>query len=131
MVDMSATLIHHGHIRLLRRAAEHGSVIVALTVDSQIESVKGYRPELSYPEREEILLSIRYVFEVVPCDWLITESFMDRHRCRLLVHGDDNANAIPTERLLVLPRTEGISSSDLRLRAMENVIDLERRRKDT
>ena len=30
MVDMSATLIHHGHIRLLKKAAEIGDVIVVL-----------------------------------------------------------------------------------------------------
>ncbi|MBM4230175.1 MAG: cytidyltransferase, partial [Gammaproteobacteria bacterium] len=29
MVDMSATLIHHGHVRLLKKASEHGRVIVA------------------------------------------------------------------------------------------------------
>ena len=29
MVDMSATLIHHGHIRLLKKASELGEVIVA------------------------------------------------------------------------------------------------------
>ena len=33
MVDMSATLIHHGHIRLLKKAAEIGEVVVALTSD--------------------------------------------------------------------------------------------------
>ena len=27
MVDMSATLIHHGHIRLLKKASEFGEVI--------------------------------------------------------------------------------------------------------
>ena len=28
MVDMSATLLHHGHIRLLAKARAHGRVIV-------------------------------------------------------------------------------------------------------
>lgn len=40
MVDMSATLIHHGHIRLLRSAKEHGYVVVALTTDEEIRSKK-------------------------------------------------------------------------------------------
>ena len=35
MVDMSATLIHHGHIRLLKKAAELGDVVVALTSDAE------------------------------------------------------------------------------------------------
>ena len=33
LVDMSATLIHHGHVRILKKASEFGSVIVALTTD--------------------------------------------------------------------------------------------------
>ena len=36
MVDMSATLIHHGHVRLLREASKLGSVIVGLTTDEEI-----------------------------------------------------------------------------------------------
>ena len=60
MVDMSCTLLHHGHIRLLRRAAELGNVIVALTTDDEIRLKKGYTPELSFDERREILLAIKY-----------------------------------------------------------------------
>ena len=69
MVDMSATLIHHGHIRLLKKAAEIGDVVVVLTTDDEIKKKKGYTPELSFEERKEILESIRYVKEVVagPC----------------------------------------------------------------
>ena len=43
LVDMSATLIHHGHIRLLKKANNFGKVIVALTRDSEIKKYKGYR----------------------------------------------------------------------------------------
>lgn len=41
LVDMSLTLFHHGHVRLLRKAAELGHVTVALTVDEEIKRVKG------------------------------------------------------------------------------------------
>lgn len=76
MVDMSATLIHHGHIRLLKKAAEIGEVVVALTSDDEVKKTKGYVPELNFAERKEILESIKYVSEVVSCPWLITEDFM-------------------------------------------------------
>ena len=33
LVDMSATIIHHGHIRLLKKASQIGSVTIALTID--------------------------------------------------------------------------------------------------
>ena len=55
MVDMSLTLIHHGHIRLLKNAKKYGYVIVALTKDEEIKSKKGYVPELNFDERKEIL----------------------------------------------------------------------------
>jgi len=116
MVDMSATLIHHGHIRLLQQAKNLGFVIVALTIDDEIEKCKGYTPELDYASRKEILEAIRYVDEVVPCKWQIDEAFLDLHDIDLLVHGSDNVNKISKHRLLVLPRTEGISSNLIRQR---------------
>lgn len=122
MVDMSATLIHHGHIRLLKKASELGSVIVALTTDEEVEKKKGYKPELSYEERREILESIRYVDEVVPSNWLIDDAFLVKHNIDLLVHGDDNSNIIPPEKLAVFPRTEGVSSSELRRRVLDSLI---------
>ena len=73
MVDMSATLIHHGHIRLLKEAKKLGTVIVALTSDEEISTKKGYSSELNFEQRREILEAIKYVDEVVPCNWLIEE----------------------------------------------------------
>lgn len=127
MVDMSATLIHHGHVRLLRRAKEHGTVIVALTTDEEVRRAKGYQPELDFSSRREIIESIRYVDEVVPSPWLIDEAFLDQHRIDLLVHGHDNSNPIRPERLLMLPRTEGISSSMMRDRVTAAVAQLNAR----
>lgn len=124
MVDMSATLLHHGHTRILKAAAELGRVIVALTVSEEIRHRKGYDPELSWDERREILEAIRYVDEVVPSPWLLDDAFLDLHRIDLLVHGDDNSNAVRPERLVILPRTEGISSSGLRARVLRVVGEL-------
>jgi len=124
MVDMSVTLIHQGHIRLLRAAKEFGHVVVALTTDDEIRAKKGYEPELDFAARLEMLESIRYVDEVVPAPWLIEEKFLDLHRIDLLVHGSDNSNPIPESRLLLLPRTPGISSSMLRGRVLKTISDL-------
>ena len=124
MVDMSATLFHHGHIRLLRAAKEHGYVIVALTTDDEIRSKKGYEPELDFASRREVIEAIRFVDEVVPSPWLIEESFLDQYRIDLLVHGSDNSNPISHDRLLVLPRTSGVSSSMLRGRVLKAVSDV-------
>ena len=114
LVDMSLTVLHHGHIRLLKKASELGSVIVALTTDDEIMKHKGFLPYLNYEHRKEILLSIRYVDEVVKSNWLIDEMFLDRHKIDFLVHGDDNSNPIPPNRLIIFPRTPEISSSGYR-----------------
>ena len=121
LVDMSATLIHHGHIRLLKKAAELGTVIVALTDDEEIKLAKGYMPELKYEEREEILCSIKYVDEVVKSKWLIDNEFMNEHKIDKLVHGCDNRNTVDTDKVVIYERTGGISSSELRKRACEIV----------
>ena len=121
MVDMSATLIHHGHVRLLKAAKELGHVVVALTTDEEILSKKGYEPELNYAARAEVLLAMRDVDEVVPSPWLLDDAFLALHQIDLLVHGHDNSNPIAAEKLYILPRTEGISSTQLRARVLKAV----------
>lgn len=114
LVDMSLSIVHHGHIRLLKKASELGYVIVALCTDEEIFKAKGFKPLLSFEERKEIALAIRYVNEVIECDYLIDEAYLDKHRIDFLVHGDDNVNPIPSDRLILFPKTEGISSTILR-----------------
>jgi cytidyltransferase-like protein len=117
MVDLSATLLHHGHIRLLKNASEFGVVIVALTTDEQIYLHKGYKPELTFEQRREILLSIKYVTEVYPSNWIITNEFLLQKKCDYLFHGNDNTNLVGDEFVIKVSRTPGISSSELRRRA--------------
>ena len=121
MVDMSATLIHHGHIRLLKKASEYGKVIVGLTTDEEIISKKGYKPELAFEHRKEILESIKYVDKVVSTPWQITEETLDEFNIDFLVHGDDNSNDINQDRLLILPRTQGVSSTQIRDNAQRSI----------
>lgn len=124
LVDMSATIIHHGHIRLLSLAKEHGYVIVALTTDDEIISKKGYTPELAYTHREEILRSIKYVDDVIPSPWLITDEFLTIHHIDFLVHGSDNSNLVDKSKLLIFPRTPGISSTIMRSNVLNTVQSL-------
>ena len=114
MVDMSLTAVHHGHVRLLKKAYQLGDVIVALTSDKEIFKSKGFYPMLAFEHRKEILLAFKYVQEVVESAWLIDEKFMDLHNIDLLVHGEDNQNPVPDEKLVIFERTNGISSSQLR-----------------
>ena len=121
MVDMSAVLIHHGHIRILKEASMLGTVVVALTSDQEIIKKKNIVPELEFKHRKEILLAIRYVDEVVASNWLIDNDFLIEHKIDLLVHGDDNSNRVPPEKLRTLPRTAGVSTSEIRQRVLKNL----------
>ena len=114
LVDMSLTVVHHGHVRLLKKAHQLGDVIVALTSDEEVFKSKGFHPMLSFEHRKEIALAFKHVQEVVKCKWLIDEKFMNLHNIDLLVHGEDNQNPVPSEKLVIFKRTKGISSTQLR-----------------
>ena len=122
MVDMSATIIHHGHIRLLKRAKKFGYLIIGLTSDEEIFKCKGYKPELKFSERSEILKSIKYVDEVVETNWLITNETLEKYKIDTLIHGSDNLFKSGKFEVINFPRTEGISSSEIRLKAFESMI---------
>jgi glycerol-3-phosphate cytidylyltransferase len=113
MVDMSATLLHHGHIRLLRKAAKYGEVVVGLATDEDIEKYKGHIPLLTWKFRKEILESIRYVSEVVEAPYIITDEVLEEHGVQFLIHGADNFNTVSKDRIIIFPRTPAISSSML------------------
>jgi cytidyltransferase-like protein len=124
MVDMSATIIHHGHIRLLKKASELGVVVVGLTTDDEIIKNKGYQPENEYIHRKEVLEAIRYVDEVVETPWLLDDFVLDKYRIDLLVHGDDNSNLVKKDRLQVFPRTKGVSSSEIRQNSLRLITQI-------
>ena len=119
LVDLSATIIHHGHIRLLKKASKLGKVIVALTSDDQVKTYKGYKPELNFSQRKEILKSIIYVNKVIKSNWMIDEKFLKKHKIDFVVHGNDNSNKIKKEKMIIFKRTKGISSSLIRKRSIQ------------
>ena len=119
LVDMSATLIHYGHIRLLKKASNFGKVIVALTKDNQIKKFKGYKPEMKFKFRKEILNSIKYVDHVIPSEYYLDDNFLKKYKIDFLVHGKDNRNSIKSKNLKIFNRTKNISSSILRKKILK------------
>ena len=67
LVDMSATIIHHGHIRILKKAKKYGKVIVALNSDEWIIQNKGYLL-FDFETRKSLLEECEYISKVVPFD---------------------------------------------------------------
>jgi glycerol-3-phosphate cytidylyltransferase len=114
LVDMSITLLHHGHIRLLKKASKIGYVVVGLTDDKEIKKYKGYYPELSFKFRKEILKSIKYVDKVVKTKFVITKKVLVRNKIDFLIHGNDLKNFFDKKYLKIFKRTGGVSSSLLR-----------------
>lgn len=117
-------LLHVGHVELFRKAKSLGDYLIVAVQDSAV--VKKYKPEaqLVYntDERCYMVRAIRYVNQVV-----VYENVKDIVRdvdFDMLVLGSDQKHdgflaAIDycnenNKRVVVLPRTEGISSSDLK-----------------
>ena len=42
LLDMSCSLIHHGHIRLIKKAAKYGDLIISLTTDKDLKNLRKY-----------------------------------------------------------------------------------------
>ena len=67
MVSGGFDPIHVGHIRLIRKAAEFGDVIVAANSDEWLYKRKGFN-SMGFNERREILMAIKGVVDVIEVD---------------------------------------------------------------
>ena len=113
LVDMTADIIHHGHIRLLKKASSYGKVIVALTKDKEVKKFKNKTTVLNYNQRKEILISIKYVSEVIPSKWIIDDYYLKKNKIDFLIHGNDNSNLVSKDKIKIFKRTKKISSSQI------------------
>lgn len=124
-------LFHSGHVELLRRCAEMGSVVVSLNTDEFIEAYKGRKPVISYEERAKVLDACRYVDRVVPnIGGNDSRIAIDLVKPDLIVIGSDwarrdyHAQMSFTQEwlddrgigLCYLPYTTGISTTDIKTR---------------
>lgn len=128
-------LFHVGHVRLFRRCAEMGTLKVAVNSDEFVESYKGRRPVVPLDQRLEIVRACRYVDEAMANrTYERQRDVIERAAPDAIVVGDDWRDrdylgqlGLPPgwlERrgveLVYVPRTTGVSSSDLKARASRN-----------
>ena len=114
-------LLHHGHIRLLKRAKALGDyLIVGLSTD-EFNAVKGKKACYSYEIRKEVLEAVKYVDLVIPeKTWEQKVSDIKKYDIDIVVMGSDWSGSERFEylkeycRVIYLERTEGISSSGAR-----------------
>ncbi len=120
LVDMSATILHYGHTRLLSKAKDMGYVIVALATDEEITKYKGYQPELNFEQRKEMLLALKSVDEVISAPWLIDQSFFDSTGADILLHAGESPNSV--QQTLTIEKTPDISSHALRNKTLSSLV---------
>ena len=128
-VDMVGDLFHAGHVSLLREARRHGDwLVVGVMSDDTAASYKR-RPIMTLAERVAVIESCRYVDEVIEdAPFRVTEEFLEEHAITAVVHGDDLSPegaesvygpAAAAGRLIYLPRTAGISTTQLIQRVLD------------
>lgn len=111
-------MLHEGHINLLEKAAKYGKVIVLLNSDKGTRLLKGYLAE-PFEQRKKNLLATGlvedvYVFGTNPTTMLmiiqpdVVVAGSDHTEEEILRKGGVYAN-----RIVILPYTEGICSTDL------------------
>lgn len=140
-IGMTADILHHGHVNIIARGRELGEVTVGLLTDAAVAGHKRL-PLLRWEHRKQILENIAGVARVVPQDtWDYAPNLL-RHRPDYMVHGADwltgplapyRARALAAletygGRLVEIPYTEGVSSSEMaqRQQALGTTPDLRR-----
>ena len=87
-VPMAADIIHHGHINILKKSSQYGSVIVGLITDKGLETYKG-KPIIKFTNRKKIIIAIKYVDYIIPLDGLTFAEIADKLKINFFVHGYD------------------------------------------
>lgn len=113
-------LFHIGHVNLFRRIkAQYDILVVAVSTD-EFNAVKGKKSAVPYADRVEMVRACRYVDLAIPeSGWGQKELDIVQYGADAMVMGSDWQGHFDSLKSLCdvvyLPRTEGVSSSDLKL----------------
>ena len=112
-------MFHVGHLELLKRLKNYGNeLIVAISTD-EFNDIKGKKTIIPYEQRAKIVEAIRYVDKVIPeYSWEQKIQDIKKYDIDLFIMGDDWSGKFDFLKeyceVLYLPRTEGISSTELK-----------------
>lgn len=120
-------ILHRGHLNILTQAAALGELTVGIMTDQGVEGTKGARPILTLEEREAQIRSLPFVSQVIHYTDPDQRPNYAAVRPDIVVQGDDwlfsadrtaalnylRENGV---RLVLLPRTQGISTTEIRKR---------------
>ncbi len=114
-------LLHHGHIRILRRAKALGDYLVVAISTDEFNAGKGKASFHPYETRKELVEAIRYVDLVIPEEtWEQKLDDVKRYDIDVVVMGDDWADSDRFDylkehcELVFLPRTDGVSTTEIK-----------------
>lgn len=114
-------LFHVGHLNLLKRAKELGDyLIVAVSTDEFNWNEKQKKCQIKDVDRMAIVEAIKYVDKVIPEDnWEQKKTDVEKYNVDVFVMGDDWKGKFDFLKeqgveVVYLPRTEGISSTQLK-----------------
>eukprot|EP00934_Nitzschia_sp_Nitz4_P002938 Nitzschia sp. Nitz4//scaffold150_size53981//3589//4949//NITZ4_006668-RA/size53981-snap-gene-0.59-mRNA-1//-1//CDS//3329537044//2928//frame0 len=126
-MDGAFDMMHFGHMNAFRLAKSLGShLVVGINSDVSITECKG-APLMNDEERVVMVQSCKFVDEVVPdCPYIMNKEYLDwvvdKYNIDYVVHGDDPcivdgkdvyATAKETGKFRTIPRTEGVSTTDI------------------
>ena len=103
---------------------KHIHLIIGLVTDEDAEKYKRI-PILKFHERKDLLLSCKYVSEVVEAPLYISNDFIENHHIDLVIHGNDNLyeeyyqKAIEKGIMRYISYTSGISTTDIITRVLQ------------
>ncbi len=123
-VPMCADPLHVGHINILKKAKEYGTVVVGLMTDDAMKSYKR-EPVTTYLNRASVVEQLKIVKYVYPLDGINYAKVARKYKIEFFLHGDDwlkNIQKNSRDELISVMRewggkvidvkyTEGISST--------------------
>ena len=121
-IAISADILHHGHINLIKKASEYGKLIVGVLTDEAVATYKRF-PVIEFEERKFIIENISGVSEVVPQNTLDYTDNLKKYKPDYVFHGDDWKDGIQSKircdvietlkewdgQLIEIPFTEDVS----------------------
>ena len=120
--------LHLGHINILTRAKQQGDyLIVGIQDDESAKKSKGKYPTLNFEEREKQVKALPFVDEIVKYSDVDQRELWSKIKPNIVVQGDDYVHSGDRThallylkeqniRLMLFPRTEGISSTEIKQR---------------
>jgi glycerol-3-phosphate cytidylyltransferase len=120
-------VLHHGHIRLLKRARAMGDFLMVGLSTDEFNLLKHKESLQPFGERKLVLESLRFVDKVIPeKNWEQKKADIKKNRIDILVMGEDWRGKFDDLRdyckVVYVPRTKNTSSTSLRKRAAEKFI---------